>query len=60
MAADGGGRSHPTAPLLDKTAIKELLARPLGNTSSVVQRAGLEHARSLGAWVKEYNLALEL
>jgi hypothetical protein len=41
-------QSHPASDLLDRKAIKGMLARPVGNTSSIAQRAGLERARSIG------------
>jgi asparagine synthase (glutamine-hydrolysing) len=53
-------RSHPATPLLNRTVIENLLARPLGNTSSLPDRAGLERVRSIGAWVKDYGLELDL
>ena len=52
--------THPVAPLLNRKSVEELLLRPIGNTSSLVSRAGLERVRSLGAWVKEYGVAFEL
>nr|WP_151119391.1 asparagine synthase (glutamine-hydrolyzing) [Hypericibacter adhaerens] len=53
-------RSHPAAPLFDRAAIRGLLAQPLGNSSSLPGRAGLERARSIGAWVKAYDVQLDL
>jgi asparagine synthase (glutamine-hydrolysing) len=53
-------RSHPAAPLLNRKAIEELLARPVGNTSTLAGRAGLERARSISSWVKDYGVALEV
>jgi asparagine synthase (glutamine-hydrolysing) len=52
--------SHPAAALLNKNAIEDMLARPLGNVSSLPDRAGLERARSISAWVKDYAVALDL
>jgi asparagine synthase (glutamine-hydrolysing) len=52
--------SHPAASLLNRTAIEEMLARPLGTTSSLRDRAGLERARSISSWVKEYGVVLDL
>jgi asparagine synthase (glutamine-hydrolysing) len=52
--------SHPATCLLNKTAIEEMLARPLGRTSSLAERAGLERARSISAWVQDYGVALDL
>jgi asparagine synthase (glutamine-hydrolysing) len=37
-----------------------MLVRPLGNTSTLSDRAGLERARSIGAWVKDYGVELSL
>jgi hypothetical protein len=59
-AAQEKNRSHPATPLLNRKVIEGLLARPLGNTSSLPGRAGLERARSISAWVKDYGVALEL
>ncbi len=53
-------RSHPAAYLLNRKAMKDILARPLGNASSLPQRAGLERARSLSAWVKDYGVVFDL
>jgi asparagine synthase (glutamine-hydrolysing) len=53
-------RSHPAANLLNRKAMKDILARPLGNASSLPQRAGLERARSISAWVKDYGVVLDL
>jgi asparagine synthase (glutamine-hydrolysing) len=53
-------RAHPAAPLFNGRALEDLLARPVGNTSSLPDRAGLERARSIGAWVKDYGIELEL
>jgi asparagine synthase (glutamine-hydrolysing) len=53
-------RSHPATSLLNRKVIKDLLARPLGTTSSLPERAGLERARSISAWVKDYGVVLDL
>jgi asparagine synthase (glutamine-hydrolysing) len=53
-------RSHPARALLNTKAIQESLRRPLGNTSSLAQRAGLERVRSISAWVKDQGVALDL
>jgi asparagine synthase (glutamine-hydrolysing) len=53
-------RSHPAAPLFNKTAVEELLTRPLGDTSQGFERAGLERVRSLSTWAKEYDVVLDL
>ena len=53
-------RSHPATSLLNRKVIKDLLARPLGTTSSVRERAGLERARSVSAWMKDYGVVLDL
>ena len=53
-------RSHPAASLLNRKAIKDMLARPVGNTSSLTDRAGLERARSISSWVKDYGVLLDL
>jgi asparagine synthase (glutamine-hydrolysing) len=53
-------RSHPAAPLLNRKALEDMLDRPLRNTSSLPDRAGFERARSIGAWVKDYGVELDL
>jgi asparagine synthase (glutamine-hydrolysing) len=53
-------RSHPATYLLNRKAMKDMLAQPLGNASSLPQRAGLERARSISAWVKDYGIVLDL
>jgi asparagine synthase (glutamine-hydrolysing) len=55
-----GDRAHPARPLLNTTAIEDMLARPVGATSSLVQRVGLECARSISTWVKDYGVVLDL
>jgi asparagine synthase (glutamine-hydrolysing) len=53
-------RSHPAISLLNTKVIKDLLARPMGKTSTLAERAGLERARSISAWVKDYGVGLDL
>jgi asparagine synthase (glutamine-hydrolysing) len=53
-------RSHPARSLLNRKVIKDLVARPLGTTSSLPERASLERARSISAWVKDYTVVLDL
>jgi asparagine synthase (glutamine-hydrolysing) len=53
-------RSHPATSLLNRKAIEDMLAQPLGNVSSLPQRAGLERARSIGSWVKDYEVVLDV
>jgi asparagine synthase (glutamine-hydrolysing) len=53
-------RSHPATSVLNRKVIEDLLARPLGTTSSLAERAGLERARSISAWLKDYGVLLEL
>ena len=53
-------QSHPATPLLNRKVIEDMLARPLGTTSSLAERASLERARSIGAWMKDYGVALDL
>jgi asparagine synthase (glutamine-hydrolysing) len=53
-------RSHPAISLLNRKVVKDLLARPLGTTSSLPERAGLERARSISARVKDYAVVLDL
>jgi len=53
-------RSHPATALLNRRVIEDLLMKPLGTTSSLPERAGLERARSISVWVKDYGVALDL
>ena len=53
-------RSHPAAPLLNRKVIEEMLARPVGNISSLPDRSGLERALSISTLVKDYAVALDL
>ena len=53
-------KSHPAAPLLNRKAIKELLAQPTGNVSSLSSRASLERTRSISAWVKDYAVDIAM
>jgi len=53
-------RSHPATALLNRRVIEDLLMKPLGTTSSLPGRAGLERARSISVWVKDYGVALDL
>jgi asparagine synthase (glutamine-hydrolysing) len=53
-------RSHPAAPLLNRKVLEDMLARPLGTSSPHHERAGLERARSISAWVKDYGVVLGL
>ena len=53
-------RSHPATSLLNRKVVEGLLVRPLGTTSSLPERAALERARSISAWVKDYEVVLDL
>jgi asparagine synthase (glutamine-hydrolysing) len=53
-------RSHPAASLFNRKYIKDLLAQPLGKTSMLPSRSGLERVRAIGAWVKDYGVRLDL
>jgi asparagine synthase (glutamine-hydrolysing) len=53
-------RSHPAASLLNRKVIEDMVARPLRNTSSPPERAGLERALSISTWVKDYGVVLDL
>ncbi|WP_257386473.1 asparagine synthase (glutamine-hydrolyzing) [Tahibacter caeni] len=58
LLADGG---HPAAPLLNRRYIERLLARPANAGRSLhYERADLERVLSVGAWVREYDVAVEL
>jgi asparagine synthase (glutamine-hydrolysing) len=52
--------SHPAASLLNREVIKDMLARPLGTSSSVSERTGLERARWISNWAKDYGVLLDL
>jgi asparagine synthase (glutamine-hydrolysing) len=53
-------RSHPATSLLNRKVLEDRLARPLGPTSSLPERAGVERARSISTWVKDYGVVLDL
>jgi asparagine synthase (glutamine-hydrolysing) len=53
-------RSHPATSLLNRKVIEDMLARSILTTSSLPGRAGLERARSISAWVKDYGVVLDL
>jgi asparagine synthase (glutamine-hydrolysing) len=53
-----GDPAHPATPLLDRAAIKKILARPVANSSLLNERGGLERVRSLGTWFKDYQVSL--
>jgi hypothetical protein len=53
-------RSHPATPLLNRKVIEDMLARPVGNVSSLPNHSGLERALSISTWVKDYAVALDL
>jgi hypothetical protein len=46
--------------MLNHEVIEDMLAQPVGTTSSVMGRAGLERARSIGTWMEDYNVVLDL
>ena len=50
--------AHPAGPLLNRAAVEKILARPIGNTSVMGDRPGLECVRSLGAWINEYGVSI--
>jgi asparagine synthase (glutamine-hydrolysing) len=53
-------RSHLATRLLNRRVIEDMLARPLGTTSSLLERAGLERVRSISAWMNDYGVMLDL
>jgi asparagine synthase (glutamine-hydrolysing) len=53
-------QSHSARSLFNRKMVNELLARPLGTTSSLAGRSGLERVRSLSAWVQDYGPMLDL
>jgi asparagine synthase (glutamine-hydrolysing) len=52
--------SHPATFLFDRGVVENMLDQPLSNSSSVTGRAGLERVRSLGTWIEDYRVALEI
>jgi asparagine synthase (glutamine-hydrolysing) len=52
--------AHPAASLLNRKVIEDMLARPLGTSSPHHERAGLERARSISAWVRDHGVVLDL
>lgn len=58
LIQDGG---HPAAPLFNRRHIERLLARPANAGRSLhYERADLERVLSVGAWIKEYKVAVNL
>jgi asparagine synthase (glutamine-hydrolysing) len=53
-------RSHPAGAVLNHEVIEDMLAQPVGTTSSVMGRAGLERARSISTWMEDYGVVLDL
>jgi hypothetical protein len=53
-------RSPSAAPLLNRQVIGDMLVQPLGTSSSVSERAGFEHVRSIGNWVEDYGVELDM
>jgi asparagine synthase (glutamine-hydrolysing) len=49
-------RAHPAAALFDRKGIEAQLTRPLGNSSSIHERAGLERVLSIGGWIKDQQV----
>jgi hypothetical protein len=46
--------------MLHRKVIENMFARPLGTTSSLPERAGLERARSISAWLTDFGVVLDL
>jgi asparagine synthase (glutamine-hydrolysing) len=53
-------RSHPAGAVLNHDVIEDMLAQPVGATSSIMGRAGLERARSISTWMDDYGVMLDL
>jgi asparagine synthase (glutamine-hydrolysing) len=53
-------RSHPAGAVLNHDVIEDMLAQPVGATSSIMGRAGLERARSISTWMDDYGVTLDL
>jgi asparagine synthase (glutamine-hydrolysing) len=54
-----GDRTHPARSLFNIKRVGELLERPLQQSSSAHDRAGLERVRTISAWVREYGVELD-
>lgn len=53
--------SHPAVHLFNKRYIQRLLDRPMQETRSLhYERADLERVLSVGMWIKEYDVSLDL
>ncbi len=52
--------SHPAAPLFNRAAVADLLARPVKQTSTIFDRAGLERVRTLSTWIKDQGVTVDL
>jgi hypothetical protein len=46
--------------MLNRPVIEDMLAQPVGATSSIMSRAGLERARSISTWMEDYGVMLDL
>ncbi|MCY1559534.1 Asparagine synthetase [glutamine-hydrolyzing] 3 [compost metagenome] len=53
-------RNAPVTPLLDSSRIRDALDRPLGSSSPMYERMGIELAVGLNTWLNEYDISLEL
>lgn len=50
--------NSPVLPLLDKSAITELLSTPLGEVSPMYDRMGTELVVGLNTWLKQYDVEI--
>jgi asparagine synthase (glutamine-hydrolysing) len=50
----------PVAPLLDRDALREQLAEPIGHRSGLGARFQLEQILNLDAWCTDYRVTLDL
>ena len=50
----------PVAPLLDRDALREQLAEPIGHRSGLGARFQLEQILNLHAWCTDYRVTLDL
>lgn len=55
-----GEPTSPVLPLLDPGAVKTILNAPSASVSLSVERAGMEFALQLNAWLKQYRVDLQL
>lgn len=52
--------SHPAAGLWNVRAVAARLSRPMRASSSLGERVALERVRSIGTWVRDYGVVLDI